>query len=176
VSNGNGNGNGIDPLDKRPREPVVIVDPDGHLVSVGGATVREQTEHVTRLQSEWAQRQGLASFMDNFNGLIDTLLTNHWTFLDAYSDRKWPGQDTQPAGWPARLKDPDPTTLVQAVAWVKRQMDVVDQREEILRTQLSFVTFAQTREVQLIRLLLKVCGEQIERDPTLVPPGLRGAM
>jgi archaeosine-15-forming tRNA-guanine transglycosylase len=58
VSNGNGNGNGIDPLDKRPREPVVIVDPDGHLVSVGGATVREQTEHVTRLQSEWAQRQG----------------------------------------------------------------------------------------------------------------------
>jgi hypothetical protein len=41
---------------------------------------------------------------------------------------------------------------------------------------LSFVTFAQTREVQLIRLLLKVCGEQIERDPTLVPPGLRGAM
>jgi hypothetical protein len=179
VSNGHGivsNGNGIDPLEERPQEPVVIVDPDGHLVSVGGATVREQTEHVTRLQSEWAQRQGLAAFMDNFNTLIDSLLANHWAFLDAYSDKKWPGQDTQPVGWPAPPNDPDPTTLAQAITWVKRQMVVVNQRQELLRSQMSFVTYAQTREAQLIRLLLKVCGEQIERDPTLVPPGLRGAM
>jgi hypothetical protein len=166
VSNG-------DPLDDRPRGPVIMTDPDGHRVSVGGASMREQAAEVTRLQDEWAQRQGLGAFLDNFNTLIDAVLTNHWAFLDAYSDRKWPGQDTLPADWPTPPNDPDPTTLPQAVTWVKRQMAVVNQREALLRSQLSYVTYAQTREAQLIRLLLKVCGDQIQRDPTLIPPGLR---
>lgn len=159
-----------DPLDDRPKQQMILTDPEGHQISVGGATVREQASEVARLQAEWSDRQGLGAFVANFNDLIGALLTNHWAFLDAYSDRMWPGQDTQPADWPAPPGDPDPTTLAQAITWVKRQMVVVNQRESILRSQLSYVTYAQTREAQLIRLILGVLAKQIERDPTLVPP------
>lgn len=162
-----------DPLNQRPIGPITLTDPDGRTVSVGGATVGEQNAEVDRLLTEWAQRQGRVGFVSNFQTLVSTMLTNHWAFLDAYSDRQWPDQDTQPADWPAPPGDPDPTSLAQAVTWVKRQMVVINQREQILRSQLSYVTYTQVREARLLQMMLKVVGPQIERDPTIQPPSDR---
>jgi hypothetical protein len=152
-------------------QPITVYDPEGSPVSVGGRTVDDQAARVAELAAEWANRHGLEAFVVKFRDTLDTMLTNHWAFLDAFSDRQWPGQDTPPGGgWPTIPADPDPTSLAQAIPWVNRKMAVVDQRQQILRAQLSFVTFAQTREARLLDLLLAVLGEVIERDPTLIPP------
>lgn len=160
-----------DPLDDRPTEDVTLTDPDGKLVAVGGATIRDQQAKVAELKAQWGNRRGLAAFWADFNADVDRLDANHWDFLDAYSDRMWPGQNASPgADWPLFPPDPSPTTLAQAVTWVNRKMAVVDDRQSIIRSQLSWVTYAQTREAHLLRLLGSVLARQMERDPTLVPP------
>lgn len=172
---------------------IELRDPDGKIVSVGGATVQEQRDKVAALEDQWANRRGLAQFVDNFNDTVAALLANHWDFLDAYSSRIWPGQNGLPGDqWPQMPLDPvppmpneaDPTTLAQAIGWVNRKVavlverdrllqlriNVLDDRTRILVDQSAFVTYAQTREAHLFQLMLGVLAKQIERDPTLVPP------
>lgn len=152
-------------------QPITVYDPEGSPVSVGGRTVDDQAARVAELADEWANRHGLEAFVSKFRDTLGTMVTSHWRFLDSFSDRQWPGQDTPPgADWPTLPADPDPTSLAQAILWVNRKMAVVDQRQQILRTQLSAVTFAQTREGRLLDMFLALWGEMIERDPTLIPP------
>lgn len=160
----------LDPLEDRPPDPVIVVDDDGNRVSVGGATIREQNAEIRRITTNQTRRQGLASFVEDFSQLINAMGDNHRAYIHSYSDRTWPDEAAPVSEWPQMPTDPDPTSLALAVPWVKRQMAVVVQRQEILRTQLGAVTYAQLREADVFTLILQVLYNQIQRDPTLVPP------
>lgn len=173
--------------------PRVIHAPDGSEVTILADTLEQQNELVAEHEAEWQSSRLVVQFVQDFEQSIDALSASHWDFLDSYGTRYWPGQQGTPGvDWPQFSTDPippfpadaDPTTLAQAIVWVNRKVDVLvqrdrllqlrtnvlDDRAQILRQQVEFVTYVQTREARLFRLILAVLRRQIERDPTLVPP------
>lgn len=154
-------------------EPIEVTAPDGSTVTILGRTADEQARLKAEQEAEWVNQRRLAGFIADFQNAIGALTVNNWDFLDAYSDRQFVGQNQTPgADWPQMPADPDPTSLAQAIVWVNRKIGVVNQRIEILRTQLSFVSFAQTREAQAFELIVSVLRKAIIRDPSLAPPSV----
>lgn len=141
--------------------PIIVPTADGGTAMVQGATTTQRQQLVAERDEVGENRQGLANLLAQFEDTIASLLANHWDFLDAYTDRLWPEQNGTPGGsWP---QPPVNATVAQSLA-------VLRDRTEVLRHQLVFVTYAQTREARLFKLIVAVLREQIIRDPTLAPP------
>lgn len=146
---------------------------DGVRVKIGGSTVAEQQASLADVEAEQVTLRSLAQFVERFEDAIDALLSNNWDFLDAYSDRMWPGQNAVPDQWPQIPAQAAPTNLATAVTYFEVKIGVLVDRIELLRTQDSFSAYADTRQARAWQLVMAVLAEQIKRDPTLTPPADR---
>jgi hypothetical protein len=112
----------------------------------------------------------LQAFFDQFDQAYAALLSNSWNFLDAYSDRLWPGQQAAGASWPQFDTTPIGTTLTSVATYLTLRTNVLAARSEILRTQESYNTYAMTKLANLLRVVKAWAGRQIANDPSVVPP------
>jgi hypothetical protein len=119
---------------------------------------------VADLTAAVSSRSGRQAFVDGIQQAINSLSDTNWDFLDAYTDRSFPGQNG-PVGqeWPAPPANP---TTAQVLG-------VLANRIELLRTQVCFMAYAQIREAKAFGLVLEALDRLIDSNPSLIPPSDR---
>jgi hypothetical protein len=139
-------------------DAVDIFDPT--LDPVARAAIMAATSAATNRQA----------FLNKLDQLIAALLANNWDFLDAYSDRIWPGQQDAGRSWPQFDTTPIGTTLTSVATYLTLRTNVLAARSEILRTQESYNSYALIKLANFMSILREVLANLITADPTIVPP------
>jgi hypothetical protein len=133
--------------------PVIV---DG--VKIQGSSVQDQAN---RVAAQIAKRTGRTKRQQWIAAEIsDAGLAKdqNWDFLDAYTDHLFPGQQDGGASWPM---PPVNATLAQSLATVANRVD-------ILRTQVSKLSYQNIRIADVLVVLITVVGQLL--DATNVDP------
>lgn len=164
----------FDPLDQRPAGDVVLTDPDGNPVTIGGNTVREQQAGIAAAQARWATRRTRQDRLDAATQAINAITDGNWDFLDAYTNIVIPGQQGTPGSeWPQFAVEPAPTTVAEGLQQTNRRVGVLTDRVAILRTQAVRSAWNEIRVAKALSLIIAALESVIDKDDSIVPPPAR---
>lgn len=127
-------------------DPMVITDPDGNQITIGGLTLADQEAQRDAIQASWQATRNRADLIAKAYALVDLVQSQSQSEIDQYG----------PTG----------------IAWPPSTQQGVLDRTEVLRQAVLRNDAQKIKLASLLEALVKVLERMIARDVDLVPPDL----